>query len=83
MAIETELLDFVRESLLRGSRNVAPEDSLIELGVIDSVGLMHLMSFIEESTGTRIPDHLITPDNFRSVAAMTSMLEELESRERP
>jgi acyl carrier protein len=80
MELRTELLQFVKESLLRGEQDVGPEDSLIDRGVIDSIGLMQLMSFLEERTGTRIPDQYITPDNFQSVVAMEQMLEELKKR---
>lgn len=77
MQIRTELLQFVRESLLRGEADVGPEDSLIDRGIIDSIGLMQLMAFLEETTGIRIPDHYVTPDNFQSVVAMERMLQEL------
>lgn len=81
MELRNELLQFVRDSLLRGEQDVGPEDSLIDLGIIDSIGLMHLMSFLEERTGKRIPDHYVTPDNFQSVVAMEQMLEDLKTRE--
>ena len=80
MELRNELLHFVKESLLRGEQDVGPEDSLIDRGIIDSIGLMQLMSFIEERTGTRIPDRYVTPDNFQSVAAMEQLIQELKSR---
>jgi acyl carrier protein len=80
MELRTELLHFVKDSLLRGEREVGPDDSLIDLGIIDSIGLMQLMAFLEERTGTRIPDQYVTPDNFQSVAAMEAMLGELKAR---
>ena len=80
MELRTDLLHFVKESLLRGEEDIGPEDSLIERGVIDSIGLMQLMTFIEERTGTRIPDRYVTPDNFDSVVAMEQLLQELKSR---
>lgn len=80
MSLRTELLQFVKDSLLRGEQEVGPDDSLIDRGIIDSIGLMQLMAFLEERTGSRIPDHYVTPDNFQSVAAMEAMLEELKQR---
>ena len=80
MDLRSELLQFVKESLLRGEEDVGPEDSLIDRGIIDSIGLMQLMAFIEERTSTRIPDHYITPDNFQSVAAIEEMLAGLQNR---
>lgn len=80
MQLRTELLQFVKDNLLRGEQDVGPEDSLIDHGIIDSIGLMQLMAFLEERTGMRIPDHYVTPDNFQSVAAMEALLDELKSR---
>lgn len=80
MDLRSDLLQFVKESLLRGEEDVGPEDSLIDRGIIDSIGLMQLMAFIEERTSTRIPDHYITPDNFQSVAAIEEMLAGLQNR---
>ena len=72
MDVRSELIKFVNESLLRGEGDVQPDTSLIDLGIVDSVGLMELMSFLEERTGLRIPD------NFQSVEAMEKMLETLK-----
>lgn len=80
MELRSDLLQFVKDSLLRGAEDVGPEDSLIDRGIIDSIGLMQLMAFIEERTSTRIPDHYITPDNFQSVVAIEEMLEGLKNR---
>jgi len=80
MDLRSDLLQFVKESLLRGEEEVGPEDSLIDRGIIDSIGLMQLMAFIEERTSTRIPDHYITPDNFQSVVAIEEMLSGLRDR---
>lgn len=80
MDLRSDLLQFVKESLLRGEEEVGPDDSLIDRGIIDSIGLMQLMAFIEERTSTRIPDHYITPDNFQSVAAIEEMLAGLQNR---
>jgi acyl carrier protein len=80
MELRDDLLRFVKESLLRGEQDVGPEDSLIDRGIIDSIGLMQLMAFIEERTNMRIPDHYITPDNFQSVVAIEEMLQGLRNR---
>lgn len=78
MELSAELIHFVKESVRRGDGDVGPDDSLIDLGLIDSVGLMQLMSFIGDRTGRRVPDHYVTPDNFRTATAMVGMLQELE-----
>ena len=77
MALREDLLDFVETNLLRGEQKVDPEESLIERGIIDSIGLMQLMTFLEEKAKIRIPDHQVTPENFESVESMERLVESL------
>lgn len=79
MTFRSDLLNFVQTTLVKRGGEVGPEESLIELGVIDSIGLMQLLAFIEENTGVRIPDHMVTPQNFQSVVAMETMVSDLKS----
>lgn len=77
MALRDELLWFVKENVVRSQGEISPDESLIDQGVLDSVGLVQLMGFLEERTGIRIPDRCVTPDNFRSVVSMERMVEGL------
>lgn len=43
------------------------DDSFLELGLIDSTGILELVSFIEESFGITIDDDELTPDNLDSI----------------
>ena len=62
------LLRFVREDLLEG-RNVPidPDTYLFEEGVIDSLGIIPLIAFVEQHCGRTIPDGEIVMEHFRSV----------------
>jgi acyl carrier protein len=77
MALREDLLDFVETNLLRGEQTVDPEESLIERGIIDSIGLMQLMTFLEEKAKVRIPDHQVTPENFESIVSMERLVRSL------
>lgn len=69
--LRTELATFIRQNLLPdASAAVGPDDSLIDTGVINSMGLLRLITFIETTTGVRIPDSMITPDNFDTITAI-------------
>jgi len=62
------------ELLYREDQQIDPAANLIENGVIDSVTLLRLISFLEENYVIDIPDHEIIPDNFRSMSAIESFL---------
>lgn len=54
---------------------IDPEADLIGLGVIDSMTLLRLVSFMEERFGIRILDEDISARNFRSLATMEAFLQ--------
>lgn len=41
------------------------------------MGLIRLVSFIETQTGVRIPDAMITPDNFETFTAIERTIAEV------
>ena len=62
------LLRFVREDLLKG-RDVAidPDTYLFADGVVDSLGILTLIAFVEQQCGRPIPDSEVVMEHFRSV----------------
>ena len=62
---------YVLEKLdARGFAAVGDADSLVEGGVADSLGVIQMVAFLEETFGIRIGDHEIVQDNFRTVDAL-------------
>jgi acyl carrier protein len=81
--LRDDLVTFIEKNLLRDqATTIGPEDSLIDSGIINSMGLIQLVTFIETRTGVRIPDTLITPDNFETVAAIEQTVEEARGTRR-
>ena len=78
--LSTELATFIRQNLTRDAQNIAPDDSLIDSGIVNSMGLIRIVNFIEQQTGVRIPDTMITPDNFETINAIESTVDEARSR---
>lgn len=57
-------------------RNIDLDDeSLVESGIIDSLGIMKLVQFIETEFGIVIEDAELTPDNFDTVDEIVKLLE--------
>lgn len=61
--------EFVSTELLSG-RTVAEDDDLLLSGLVDSIGVMRLVAFLEEAAGIRIPPEDVTIEHFMSVAAI-------------
>ena len=78
MSLRDDLSTFIRVNVLGGDRiPLAPETSLVETGLLDSVSLMNLIVYVEDRTGVRIPDAEVTPENFNTVASIELLVERL------
>jgi acyl carrier protein len=54
------------------SQAIGPDDDLLANGVIDSMGVMELVSFLEDELGVAVDDSEIVPENFRSLRALST-----------
>jgi len=76
---ETVLMDYIKKELLRNrSAVITPEDDLLANGTIDSLGILQLVAFVDESFGLRVPDEDVTYENFSSVRALSDYLSGLQ-----
>ena len=55
-------------------RGVSREDHLLDTGILDSLGILDLVSFVEQEFGVTISDDELLPENFRSVAAIPAFV---------
>jgi acyl carrier protein len=73
--IEEKLKEFIVETFLFGQDSgLKPSDSLLKKGVIDSTGVMELITFIERAFQVKIEDGEILPENLDSIARATSYI---------
>jgi len=56
-------------------KTLDPNEDLLEQGIIDSLGLMKLIDFIEKTFSIKISDEDIVPDNFQSLNSMVKLVE--------
>ena len=57
-------------------KSLAPDEDLLEQGIIDSLGIMKLILFIEETYGIVVADEEIVPENFQTLKNMVKLLEQ-------
>ena len=77
MNIEAKIERFILEELLSaGTRpSIAPEESLINAGVIDSLGMLRLITFVEQEFGITVGDGDVGTDNFETLRKITAFIE--------
>jgi acyl carrier protein len=65
---------FAREVFFYDGPPLDRDTRLIESGVIDSTGVLELVSFLEERFGIRIEDSEIAPEQLDSVARIEALI---------
>ena len=56
------------------ARRMTDDDSLLESGVVDSLGILDLASFIESEFKVQLEDEEMSPENFDSIESITQFV---------
>jgi acyl carrier protein len=75
--IRRELRRFVIDNFLLGQEDVALTDdtSFLDLGIIDSTGVLELVSFLERRYALKLDDEDLVPENLDSIDNLVGFLE--------
>lgn len=72
----SSLSTFIASKILKQpSRTIAPDESLISSGLIDSFSLMDLALFVEDTFGVRIEDTELNADTFDNLTLLAALIE--------
>jgi acyl carrier protein len=68
------IIRYIQDNLLTGKGEIelSPEDDLLSSGLLDSMGVMRLVGFVEETYNIKIPPEDIVIENFIDVKAITN-----------
>ena len=76
MNVRDKVREYIIENFLFGDAEPLADDdmSLLDEGVIDSVGVMELVAFLESDFGISVGDEELVPDNLDSVANLVAFV---------
>lgn len=75
-AIHERLRHFIAINFpLARNKTLADEQSLFQSGIIDSLGIMDLVGFVEEEFQILIADEDFLPENFETIARLTAFVQ--------
>jgi acyl carrier protein len=60
---------------MRPNLRVDPDDSLLRKGVFDSLGVMEVIGFVEETFGVAVPQEDVTEAHFGTLNAIAAYVE--------
>ena len=68
--------EFVVENFLFGEANGLKDDtSFLEEGIIDSTGILELVTFLEDEFSITVEDEELIPENLDSIGNVSNFLE--------
>jgi acyl carrier protein len=71
----SSIKNFIRTELIYDDEKDFDENTnLIERGIIDSMSLVRLISFLEENYEIKVQDEDIVPENFSSLAKISGFI---------
>lgn len=66
--IRKKLREFIKNNFLLGNdSNLTDDDSFMGKGIVDSTGILEVVSFVEENFGFKLPDEDLMPENLDSI----------------
>ena len=68
---ESALTEFIKQEILHGrGASLDADQDLLTAGIIDSLGILRMVAFIEERFGVKVPDEDVVFENFQSIRVM-------------
>ncbi len=76
MRLKFEIRNFITENFLYGRKDndFSDDVSFLEKGIIDSTGVLELVSFVEGTYGIFVEDEELVPDNFDSINKLSAFI---------
>jgi len=67
--IKEQVRNYILDNFLMGLKvnDIQEDTSFLDIGIIDSTGVIELISFLEETYGIRVEDEEMVPENLDSL----------------
>lgn len=83
--IEKDIREFIAANLLYSTEGFAYADdaSFLQEGIIDSLGVVELVAFVQKQFGITVDQSEVTPDHFDSVAKLAAFVRSKQGQPKP
>ena len=72
---ESALVQFIQDEIVLDEIVVEPDTDLLLTGAVDSLGVIRITHWMEETTGIEVDPGDVTLDNFQTVTKMAAYLD--------
>jgi len=76
-----KIQDFIAATLMQieDPETLGHEETLLGSGILDSLGIMRLVVFLEEEFGIAVPETALVPEHFQTVNSLVAFVEREQS----
>ena len=75
MEIQPRVRDFILSNFYVADASALKDDtSLLDQGIVDSTGVLEVISFLESTFGIQVADEEMLPDNLDSIGRITAFV---------
>jgi len=76
------IADFITRSLARESSmsDIEYNNNLITAGIVDSLGIVKLISYLENTFSIKIRDEDMVPENFETIECIASYIQKVQEQ---
>ena len=81
MKLNNQIKDFIRNEIIGNDEHIEVESTtmLIDSGIIDSMGIMKLLTYLEDTFSVKIDGDDLVPENFETIDTICSLVEKATS----
>lgn len=80
--VTDRIRDFVMGKFpLARKRGIKDADPLLESGLVDSMGVLEIVGFLESEFGFQVSDDELTPENFKNIERLTAFVAERQKKD--
>ncbi|KMQ52516.1 Acyl carrier protein [Chitinispirillum alkaliphilum] len=81
--VKSTIIEFVNSNFLMGTNSIkfSDDDSFLEKGIVDSTGVLEMVSFIQKNFNIAVDDSELIPENLDSVNSIASYIQKKQMKQ--
>ena len=82
MTVEKVLESYLLEECMGDGdtlNSIQPDTDLFKRGIIDSLGILRLVAFMEDRFHISVPEEKLRPENFCSIRALSTLVKDINN----
>ena len=73
--VKNDVKKYIIEASLSSSEKIKDDTLIFDTGLLDSMGLLFLIEFLNENYGIEVNDEELNPKNFESINSIATFME--------